>query len=106
MPPSWMPIELKFANPQRAKLAITNDRSISCSFELAELLEGDQLVEHRARAEQPAHGAAVFPGHAHHVGDRRQDPAEDRLERRAELAQAEVDQRDQIPGTRSAWRRC
>ena len=96
MPPSWMPIELKLANPQRAKLAITNERLEQVrSFKLAELLEGDQLVEHRARAQQPAHGAAVFPGHAHHVGDRRQDPAEDRLERGAELPQAEVDQRDQ-----------
>ena len=82
IPPSWMPIELKLANPQRAKLAITNDRSSSCRAELCRAPEGDQLVEHGARAEQPADGAAVLPGDAQQVGDRGQDPAEDRLERR------------------------
>ena len=55
IPPSWMPIELKLANPQRAKLAITNDRSmIGCSFSLPSSLKGNQLVEHRARAQQAA----------------------------------------------------
>src|SRR4051794_29330693 len=62
--------------------------------ELPELPEGDQLVEHRARAEQPADGAAIFPGHPHHVGDGGEDPAEDRLERRVELVQAEIDELD------------
>ena len=32
IPPSWMPIELKLANPQRANVAIVNDRSSSCAF--------------------------------------------------------------------------
>ena len=32
MPPIWMPIELKLANPQRANVAIVNDRGSSVSF--------------------------------------------------------------------------
>ena len=32
IPPSWMPIELMLANPQSAKLAITNERSINVSL--------------------------------------------------------------------------
>ena len=98
MPPSWMPIELMFANPQRAKLAITNERASSafCSLSLPSSSKAISSFSTVRVPEQPAHAAAVFPGHAQQVGDRRQDPAEDRLERRAErIAQAQVDQGDQ-----------
>ncbi len=54
MPPIWMPIELKFANPHSANVAIVNDRGSSDVLQRPELRVGDELVEHHARAEQVA----------------------------------------------------
>ena len=90
-------------NPDRAEVGEPAERKAGdherpfdqVIAQLAQLLERNQLVEHRAGSQQAPHGAAVSPRHAQQVGDGRKDPAEDRLQRRAELAQAEVHQRDQ-----------
>ena len=88
MPPIWMPIELKFANPHSAKVAIVNDFGSSDGLQRPELRVGHELVEHHARAEQVADGRRVPPRHAHRPGDRREHPAQD-------LLQAQVRQRGQ-----------
>ena len=78
MPPSWMPTELKLAKPARANDAIVNDRGSSCRLHRPELREGDELVQHHARAQQAPDRAAVVPRHAHGPRDRAEDPAERR----------------------------
>ena len=65
MPPSWMPTELKLANPASANDAMVNDRGSSCVLHRPELGVGDELVQHHPGAQQAADGAAVVPRHAH-----------------------------------------
>ena len=54
MPPICIPMELKFANPHRANVAIVKDRKSSEDFCAPSSDVGDQLVGHRARAQQIA----------------------------------------------------
>src|SRR5260370_26298422 len=50
-------------------------------LEVAEVLEGDELVQDGARAQQIADALAVFPGDAQHVGHGRHRPTDDALKR-------------------------
>ena len=95
MPPIWIPIELKFAKPQSANVAIVNDRGSSVAFSEPSSRVGDELVERHPRAEQVADGRRVPPRHAHAPGDRREHPAEDLLQAEADEAEQRVDERDQ-----------
>ena len=76
MPPSWMPTELKLAKPGQGERRDRERARVELPLHRPELGEGDELVEHHARAEQAADRAAVVPGHAHRPGDRPEDPAE------------------------------
>ena len=95
MPPIWMPIEPKFANPHSAKVAMVNDRGSSSGLQRPELRVGDELVEHHARAEQIADRGRVAPRHAHAPRHRREHPAEDLLQAQVREAEQRVDQRDE-----------
>ena len=81
-----MPIELKFAKPQSAKVAIVKERGSSACLHRAEALERDQFIRHHAQAEQIADGVAVVPGNADHPRDRRKKPAENLLDARGKPA--------------------
>ena len=64
IPPIWIPMELKFANPHRAKVAIVKDRGSSVGLHRAQPLEGDQFVSDHPQAEQIADSVAVMPGNS------------------------------------------
>ena len=51
-------------------------RGSSVALMCAEFGEGDEFVEHHARAEQIADRGGIVPGNADEPGDRREDPAE------------------------------
>jgi hypothetical protein len=77
MPPICMPMEPTLAKPQRAKVAMEKVRGESVPFSLPSWVEGEELVDHGAGAEQVADGAALVPGDADEPGDGRADDAED-----------------------------
>ena len=80
MPPIWMPIELKLAKPQSAKVAIVNDCGSS------DLLRAARAARRRRTRSAPSACPAGcrWPGRRATArpspGDRREDPAEDLLQ--------------------------
>src|SRR6516225_2143765 len=69
-----------------------HDRAIdqdSVLDELTEIAEGNQLVEHRPRAEKFADRLAVFPRHAQEISDGCHRPPGDSLERVEEIGKVQ-----------------
>ena len=81
MPPICMPMELRLANPHRAKVAMVKERGASVAFCAPRRDVGDDFIERHARAEQVADGAAVVPGNADEPGNGREEEAENLAER-------------------------
>jgi hypothetical protein len=50
----WIAIELKLAKPHSAKVTIATLRGLRCSFHVAEVDEGDELVQDHLGPEQAA----------------------------------------------------
>ena len=86
----WIAIELKLAKPHKAKVTISRLRWLKRRrVHLAEVDEGDELVEDELGAEQAARGPSLPPRYADQEHDRLEDVADDPLE-------AEVRNSDQI----------
>ena len=73
MPPIWIPMELRFAKPQSANVAMVNERGSSAAFMRPEHGKCDQFVQHHARAEQSSDHPAIAPGNANHPRNRSED---------------------------------
>ena len=67
----WIAIELKLAKPHSANVTIARLRSLRRrGVHLAEIDEGNELVEHELGAEQAAGRIGLVPRHADQVHDR------------------------------------
>ena len=82
MPPIWIAIDEKFAKPHSAYVAM----SWLCRVELVEMLGHvdvrDELVDDDFLADEAADEIRVLPRHADEPGQRREHPAEHRLQRK------------------------
>ena len=105
-----MPIELRFANPQSAKVAIVKERGSRVACIGPQPLERDKLIRHHAQAQQIADRVAILPGNADHPRDRRKRDSRKSLQGsrgtgipcgaqpvayRAKAAIHQIDQRDE-----------
>jgi len=79
-------MELRFANPQSAKVAMVKERGSSMARCGPMHGEGYEFVEHHARAKQIANGATIVPGNSDDPCDRGKQSAKDLLEARGNQA--------------------
>ena len=82
MPPICIPIELKFAKPHSANVAIVNERGSSAPFIGPSMENATNSLTHHARAQQISDLHAIVPRHADDERHRRKHPAENLLQAR------------------------
>ena len=76
-----MAIEPKFAKPASAKVVINTVFGSSVGDQRAEGGKGDELVDHGLLAQETADRGGFAPWHSDQPRDRREDPAQQLLER-------------------------